>query len=134
MTKEMLEDYQNMVQEVASIDRMLERLDGRLYAPVTARGDGMPRGSVRPADKRVSELADEKEAARVLYEEKRQRLLHDILAIEQAIDVLPYRERTALRMHYIEGLTQIQVAERMHYSKRQIQRILDRAVARLCMS
>ena len=54
MTKEMLEDYQNMVQEVASIDRMLERLDGRLYAPVTARGDGMPRGSVRPADKRES--------------------------------------------------------------------------------
>ena len=70
----------------------------------------------------------------MLYEEKRQRLLRDILAIEQAIDVLPYRERTALRMHYIEGLTQTQVAERMHYSKRQIQRILDRAVARLCMS
>ena len=132
MTKEMLEDYQNMVQEVASIDRMLERLNGRLYAPVTARGDGMPRGPVRPADKRVSELADEKEAARVLYEEKRQRLLRDILAIEQAIDVLPYRERTAMRMHYIEGVTQTQVAERMHYSKRQIQRILDRAVARLC--
>lgn len=132
MTKEMLEDYQNMVQEVASIDRMLERLDGRLYAPVTARGDGMPRGPVRHADELMSGWTDEKEAARALYEEKRQRLLRDLLAIERAIDTLPSRERTAMRMHYIEGLSQAEVAERMHYSKRQMERIFTRTVARLC--
>jgi len=132
VTKEMLEDYQNMVQEVASIDRMLERLDGRLYAPVTARGDGMPRGPVRHADELMSGWTDEKEAARALYEEKRQRLLSDLLVIERAIDTLPSRERAAMRMHYIEGLSQAEVAERMHYSKRQMERIFTRTVARLC--
>ena len=132
MTREMLESYQDKVREVGSIDRMLERIDGRLYAPTKARRDGMPRGLVCHAEDVRDEKVDEKTEVRAMYEKKRQHLLEDLMVIEQAIDVLPSRDRAAVRMHYVEGVTISVVAERMHYSQRQMERILAAAVRRLC--
>lgn len=132
MKKETLEGYRDKMIELRSIDRMLERVNGKLYAPVSARRDGMPRSQSQSGDELRDERVAEKRRVRKVYTKKRAVLANELLAIEQAIDILPSRERTVVRMHYLEGMTAERIGEEIHYSTRQVERILAAAIRRLC--
>lgn len=51
--------------------------------------------------------------------------------VREAVDQLPPRQRTALRLHVNDGLTYMQIAERLGLSYRAVMRDLTRAYSRL---
>lgn len=59
------------------------------------------------------------------------RLTKQLTKIENAIETLDPRERQALRLHYIEGMTWEEVARLMYYERAQIYRIRKAALAKL---
>lgn len=48
-------------------------------------------------------------------------------ALRQAIDTLPERERRILRMRFVDGMTQSEIAERVGVSQMHVSRLLSRA-------
>lgn len=55
----------------------------------------------------------------------------ELLAVEQAIEALPYGLRLVMRYHYVEGLTWEQVAEKADYSVRGVYKLRDQALTLL---
>ena len=56
----------------------------------------------------------------------------ELLAVETAIERLPDpTQRRLLRLHYINGLSWIAVADRMHYSERWVYELRDKALEQL---
>jgi RNA polymerase sigma factor (sigma-70 family) len=58
-------------------------------------------------------------------------LNNKLIAIENAIETLEPRERQALRLHYIDGLTWEEVGYKMYYERSQIFRIRKKAIEKL---
>ncbi len=104
-------------------DKLLERVknwQAIKYSLRSPSADGMPQGnntSTGGIQERWSVRMDE--VAR-LYMEKAATLADAIMEIEKVLDVLEPRERTLIRLYYIEGLTWEDVCIEMSYSWRQI--------------
>lgn len=79
----------------------------------------------------LRELSDKDETARVVYHETIQRLNDHLVAIERAIETLEPRERQAIRMHYIDGLSWEAIGYKMYYERSQIFRIRKAAIEKL---
>ena len=58
-------------------------------------------------------------------------LTEDLLAIRSSIDFLPLREREVVKMTYVDGLTQREIAERIGCSQMHVSRIHAKAIATL---
>ena len=58
-------------------------------------------------------------------------LTEDLLAIRASIDFLPLREREVVKMTYVDGLTQREIAERIGCSQMHVSRIHAKAIATL---
>ena len=58
-------------------------------------------------------------------------LTEDLLAIRSSIDFLPMREREVVKMTYVDGLTQREIAERIGCSQMHVSRIHAKAIATL---
>ena len=58
-------------------------------------------------------------------------LTEDLLALRSSIDFLPVREREVVRMTYVDGLTQREIAERIGCSQMHVSRIHAKAIATL---
>lgn len=113
MTKERLRSYRDLRMELRQIERKVETIETTLYSPKIPRLTGMPStpGSGNSKEDLVAkhiELLD-------YYNTKKAELASEQLAIEKAIEVLPYRERTLLRLYYIDGLTWEEVCVKMSY-------------------
>lgn len=65
------------------------------------------------------------------YHREMKRLDDEQLAIEKAINALDYRERTVLRLYYIEGLNWEQVAVAVNYSWTAVHNIHSAALDKL---
>jgi RNA polymerase sigma-B factor len=63
--------------------------------------------------------------------DSRYQLTEDLLAIRSSIDFLPMREREVVKMTYIDGLTQREIAERIGCSQMHVSRIHAKAIATL---
>lgn len=129
MTKEQLRTYRAIKLESDQLAKKIEELDALLYSPRSQRLDGMPRGGSGNSTDKVDALLDKREEVLNWYRAKKQELDTTLLEIERAIEGLASRERTLLRLYYIEGLTWEQVAVEMNYSWRQIHRIHGEALA-----
>ena len=103
MTKDRLRDYRAIAQEKKALERQIE----------------------------TDNLVAGHQALLELYRDKLDRMAEELLAIEQAIDRLPVRERAILRRYYIQGMTWEEVCVEEHYSLRQLHRIHARALERL---
>ena len=103
MTKDRLRDYRAIVQEKKALEHQIE----------------------------TDDLVAGHQALVELYQDKLDRMAEELLAIEQAIDRLPVRERAILRRYYIQGMTWEEVCVAEHYSWRQVHRIHARALERL---
>lgn len=113
MTKERLRSYRDLKREIKSLKETIEETESTLYSPKVPQMSGMPltHGTMNP-----KELAAIKHIELLdYYTKKVSELQKEQLAIETAIEALPYRERTLIRLYYIDGLTWEEVCVKMSY-------------------
>ena len=103
MTKERLRDYRAIAQEKKALEHQIE----------------------------TDDLVAGHQALLELYRDKLDRMAEELIAIEQAIDRLPVRERAILRRYYLQGMTWEEVCVAEHYSWRQVHRAHSAALQKL---
>lgn len=113
MTKEHLRSYRDLRRELKQIEGKVEAIEATLYSPKIPRLTGMP--SAPGGGNTKEDLAAKHLELLEYYNGKKAELAAEQLAIEKAIEVLPYRERTLLRLYYIDGLTWEEVCVEMSY-------------------
>lgn len=126
MTKAQLRAYRDLKLERDRLEAMVAALE---YGPSGLRLDGMPR-SGKPGDPTGQQAIDHTQV-KDLYKQKVTELNAAILKIEAAIECLEPRERTLIRLYYIEGLTWEEVCVSIHYEWAQVHRIHAAALAKL---
>lgn len=126
MTKARLRAYRDIKLERDRLEAMVTALE---YGTGGLRMDGMPR-SGKISDPTGNQAIDHTHV-RDLYLQKVAELDKALVEIEQAIECLEPRERTLIRLYYVEGLTWEEVCVEMSYSWRQIHRIHARALEQL---
>lgn len=127
MTKEQLRAYRDIKLERDKLALMIEEVEAVLYSPRSQRLDGMPRGGSAPGSL-VEEAAVKHTELLERYRQKVAELSAALVEIENAIEVLDSRERTLVRLYYIQGLTWEEVCVDMSYSWRQVHRIHAKAL------
>lgn len=130
MTKERLRQYRDLSKELEQVRQKVEALEAALYAPKAQRLTGMP-SSPPSGGNAVEDLAAKHLELLEHYREKEKELAAEQLAVEQAIDSLDYRERTLLRLYYIDGLTWEEACVVVGYSWTQVHRIHGGALEKL---
>ena len=68
---------------------------------------------------------------REVYEKRLADLTAERERIESAVVTLPSRERRAITLHFFEGLTWEEVAEKMNYSEDMVKRFIQNKALRL---
>lgn len=131
MTKERLRAYRDLRIERDQLKSKIEELSAELYSLRSQRLDGMPRSGSKGNNTWLESQIDRKNEVLKLYKQKEAALMAAMLEIEEAITILEPRERTLVRLYYIDGLTWEQVAVSMSYSWRQVHRIHGKALALL---
>ena len=121
MTKERLRTYRDLLRELRQIERKVEAIESALYSPKIPRLTGMP--AAQSGGNPKEDLAAKHLELLDYYNSKKAELAAEQLAIEKAIEVLPYRERTLVRLYYIDGLTWEQVCVNMNYGWSQTHKI-----------
>lgn len=127
MTKERLKAYRSIKLERDRLITMIEELEAQMQSPRSQRLDGMPRGGSAPSNP-VENLVVKHVELIERYQQKVAELTEAAGEIENAIEVLDHRERTLIRLHYIQGLTWEEVCVAMTYSWRQVHRIHSKAL------
>ena len=130
MTKEQLKGFRSIKLERDRLLIMIEELEAQMRSPKSQRLDGMPRGGSSPSNP-VENLVVKHTELLERYHQKVAELTAATVEIEEAIERLSPRERTLIRLHYIEGLTWEEVCVAMSYSWRQVHRIHAVALAML---
>lgn len=126
MTRERLRQYIDLVAELESLRSTMAELEGRIFAPEIGRTDGLPHGG----GDRESSVERGALAHAALVDQLREleaEISRETLAIEMAIEALPSRERNLMRMHYIEGVSWEEIAQRTNYCLRQVYRLRKQA-------
>jgi RNA polymerase sigma factor (sigma-70 family) len=121
MTKERLREYRDLHRELKQIEEKVETMESALYSPKIPRMTGMPSAAGNGNSK--EDLAAKHIELLDYYRKKQQELYTEQIAIEKAIESLPYRERTLLRLYYIDGLTWEEVCVNINYSWRRVHQI-----------
>lgn len=127
MTKERLKAYRSIKLERDRLITMIEELEAQMQSPRSQRLDGMPRGGSAPSNP-VENLVVKHTELIERYQQKVAELTEAVGEIENAIEVLAPRERTLIRLHYIQGMTWEEVCVAMSYSWKQIHRIHAKAL------
>ena len=119
MDKQTFQQYRQLCQEIRELEAEKEALAaGNLPASWPVGGLS---GQSWPADK-VGEAAARLWQLTQLVAQRLNQLIALRKEIEKTIEALQPEERRLLRLYYIEGLNWEQVAERLDYSTRQINR------------
>lgn len=130
MTKERLKSYRNIKLERDKLLDMIEELEAQMKNPRAQRLDGMPRGGTSLTSAVESMVVKHTDLVE-RYREHVAALTEAVAKIENAIEGLDPRERTLIRLHYIQGLTWEEVCVAMSYSWRQVHRIHAKALETL---
>lgn len=130
MTREQLEQYRHIKRERDLLQEMVHELEITLADPKAPKLDQAPPKSAQGKSKTEAREIKREEVFE-LYQGKIAALTAALVEIEQALEILQPRERTLLRLHYIQGLTLEQVCVIMRYSWRHIRRIHKRALQQL---
>lgn len=131
MNKEKLRQYRHLERERRQIGDMLFDLEAMMTSPKAQRLDGMPHASSGFTQSAIEGMVARHMELQQRYQEKLEELAAAMQEIEDAIEGLEPRERTLLRLHYIQGLTLERVCVEMNYSWRQINRIHGKALKKL---
>lgn len=126
MTKERLRRYRDLEAEKKLLEQQLETIEAALYNPKIQQLKQTPRA---PSQGNATEdLANKHLELLDRYRHKLAELTMEQLAIEEAIERLPNRERNVLRAYYIRGLTWEETCVAVAYSWTQVHRIHSSAL------
>lgn len=126
MTKAQLRAYRDIKLERDRLEAMVAALE---YGLTGINMNGMPR-SGKISDPTGQQAIDHTQV-RDMYQQKAAELTKAIIEVENAIECLEPRERTLIRLYYIEGLTWEEVCVAMSYCWRQIHNIHKKALGQL---
>lgn len=126
MTKERLRNYRDLLAEKKQLEQQLEAIEAALYNPKIQRLKQTP--SAPSPGNATEDLANKHMELLDRYRDKLAELTLEQLAIEDAIERLPNRERNLIRCYYIQGLKWEEVAVAINYSWRQTHRVHSRAL------
>lgn len=130
MTKERLDSYKALKEEKAQLEALLLELEARKEAPPPRVTPESPR-KARAASKPTEAPVVTTEEVRNYYRDTIADLDRELLAIEDAIRDLPPALRRIIRMHYIEGLPWMTIANRVHYSRQHLHRLHMKALSQM---
>lgn len=130
MTKEQLRAYRAIRLERDKLLEMLEEMEATIYSPTIPKLNPAPGGGRNGASP-VEIAATKHDELRTRYLQKVSELEDAMAKIEAAIETLDNRERTLIRLHYIEGKTWEVVCVEMSYSWRQVHRIHSATLEKL---
>lgn len=119
-----LKSYRWIEIEITNDEERLARLDARLYTPGAVRISDMPRGG-QPVT--MESMVAEKIELQERINEKCVRRNEIIRAIE---NMASERDRSILKMRFVDNLTHEEIAERVGYSSRQSRRYYEAALER----
>ena len=127
-TDELTKDLQRSpsVAEIAehldvSVDEVLEAMESSsAYSSVPLEGSGNPDGEDAPS------VID-----RYATEDSALAFTDDRLVIEDALKSFSPREREVIELRFLEGMTQIEIAERLGISQVQVSRLLRRTLKKI---
>lgn len=121
-----------MLQRSPSVGEIAERLELEqtdVLEVLEANHNRRPLSLDRPAG---GEDSDETSPAEWIGEEdERFELVEGRIALDAALPFLEERERTVLRLRFVEDMTQSQIAEQIGHSQMHVSRILRRALAKI---
>jgi len=121
-----------LLQRSPSVGEIAERLELEqtdVLEVLEANHNRRPLSLDRPAG---GEDSDETSPAEWVGEEdERFELVEGRIALDAALPFLEERERTVLRLRFVEDMTQSQIAERIGHSQMHVSRILRRALAKI---
>jgi RNA polymerase sigma-B factor len=105
----------------------------RVYATADDVVEALGAGDLRrPASLDTSAAGDDRPlAARLQGEDLRLNAVEERLALGWLLTRLPERQRRMIRLRYIDGLTQHEIADRMSLSQAHVQRLLIRSMDQL---
>ena len=105
----------------ASVDEVLEAMESSsAYSSVPLEGSGNPDGEDAPS------VID-----RYATEDSALAFTDDRLVIEDALKSFSPREREVIELRFLEGMTQIEIAERLGISQVQVSRLLRRTLKKI---
>ena len=117
-----LKSYRWIENEIMNDEERLARLDARLYAPGAVKISDMPRGG-QPIT--MESLVAEKLE---LQERINAKCAHRRTILESIENMRSERDRHILKLHFVDGMTHEQVAERINYSVTQARRYYETAL------
>jgi RNA polymerase sigma factor (sigma-70 family) len=129
MTKEQLKQFRSIKQERDTLLELLTKLDMTISGIGSPSFEAMPHGN--EVVSKVETQAIRRMELTARYEAKVAELTDALQRIETAIESLQPRERTLIRLYYIDGLTWEEVAVKMNYTWRHTHRIHSNALNRL---
>lgn len=131
MTIEILRDYKHILNEIKHIEEEIENLKYRSTSPRISIISDMPKGSPSENDKMAS-LMVKFEELETKYTDLLQDLLDKRKEIETLIESLAPLQRDLIRYRYVDGLSWIEIQQKLHISQRTSFRIHAKALENLC--
>lgn len=126
--EQVLEEYKSIQKEIKQLEEQIERLESLATSPRVSDYSGLPR-SGRVSDgmdvmAKICDLITE-------YYEKLGRFLELQEAVEKTLEGLSCEERVIIRYKYIDGLKNVDIADKVAYSESTIKRRIRAALDRL---
>lgn len=117
MDKFELRRYADVITEIEVLEEEIEQLHNMAYP--SAKLNGMPGGGGQTSD-RVAMIASKVADLTEILEVRKAAAMEMCRRIEDAIAELPPQDKTLMRLKYVLDYTWDEVAERTHYSIRQV--------------
>lgn len=122
MDKFELRRYADMVTEIEVLEEEIAKLRAMAYPSSSLNSSGAPSGSGGTHSDKVAALASKIADLTEILEVRKAAALTMCRRIEDAIAELPPQDKTLMRLKYVLAYTWDEVADRTHYSTRQVYR------------
>ena len=129
MTKDDLKEYGILNDEVIQLEEQIVFWEERKTSIKSQIISDMPRGG--GGSKELLDILIGIEDTIKTLNEKLKRLISKISEIENIIESLEAKERVLMRYRYIDNLKMFQIAERMNYSERHLNRVHSEVLKRI---
>lgn len=129
MTKDELKEYGILKDEVIQLEEQIVFWEERKTSIKSQIISDMPRGG--GGSKELLDILIGIEDTIKTLNEKLKRLISKISEIENIIESLEAKERVLMRYRYIDNLKMFQIAERMNYSERHLNRVHSEVLKRI---
>lgn len=126
MTKERLQRYANLVQEIDRQFEALEIMEEKLTSPKSSNLTGMPRSTASGSFDRMSMAIAKKEDMEQYVKALLQKERQEAQAIEEAVQLLEEpNERQVIRLRYVDGFTWTEVCRALFGRRKDYEERLD---------